>query len=141
MDVTPQRIAVAALLRIGEPGDGLLKALVDAAGPVTAVELIRAISSGAVAVDEVVGAAVRCGADAIYPGYGFLSENQKFAAALDAAGITFIGPHPDVLHMTGNKATAIAAATAAASQRRGSASTNRASSAGRSTRPTPRRPA
>ncbi|MGN6035332.1 DNA-processing protein DprA [Brevibacterium casei] len=55
MDVTPQRIAVAALLRIGEPGDGLLKALVDAAGPVTAVELIRAISSGAVAVDEVVG--------------------------------------------------------------------------------------
>ncbi|RAG74138.1 DNA-protecting protein DprA, partial [Burkholderia multivorans] len=54
-DVTPQRIAVAALLRIGEPGDGLLKALVDAAGPVTAVELIRAISSGAVAVDEVVG--------------------------------------------------------------------------------------
>ncbi|MYR06172.1 pyruvate carboxylase [Gordonia sp. SID5947] len=64
-------------------------------------------------VDEVVGAAVRCGADAIYPGYGFLSENQGLAAACAEAGITFVGPSADVLELTGNKATAVAAAKAA----------------------------
>ncbi|AZG44858.1 pyruvate carboxylase [Gordonia insulae] len=64
-------------------------------------------------VDEVVGAAVRCGADAIYPGYGFLSENQGLAAACAQAGITFVGPSADVLELTGNKATAVAAAKAA----------------------------
>ncbi|MCH5643615.1 pyruvate carboxylase [Gordonia sp. ABSL49_1] len=64
-------------------------------------------------VDEVVGAAQRCGADAIYPGYGFLSENQGLAAACAAAGITFVGPSADVLELTGNKATAVAAAKAA----------------------------
>lgn len=55
MDVTPQRIAVAALLRIGEPGDGLLKALVDAAGPVAVLELIRAVASGAAGAEEAAG--------------------------------------------------------------------------------------
>lgn len=55
MDITPQRIAVAALLRIGEPGDGLLKALVDAAGPVAVLELIRAVASGAAGAEEAAG--------------------------------------------------------------------------------------
>ncbi|MGC4934550.1 pyruvate carboxylase [Gordonia sp. DT30] len=64
-------------------------------------------------VDEVVGAAVRCGADAVYPGYGFLSENPELARVCDAAGITFVGPRADVLDLTGNKAQAIAAARAA----------------------------
>ncbi|WP_322613683.1 pyruvate carboxylase [Dermacoccus abyssi] len=61
-------------------------------------------------VDEIVRVARESGADAVYPGYGFLSENPLLAEACADAGITFIGPHPDVLHMTGNKATAIAAA-------------------------------
>ncbi|MDG3014035.1 pyruvate carboxylase [Speluncibacter jeojiensis] len=61
-------------------------------------------------VDEIVGAARRAGADAIYPGYGFLSENPDLAAACDAAGIAFIGPTTHVLELTGNKARAIAAA-------------------------------
>ncbi len=64
-------------------------------------------------VDAIVGAAVRCGADAVYPGYGFLSENPELAAACAAAGITFVGPPAEVLQLTGNKARAVAAAKAA----------------------------
>ena len=55
-------------------------------------------------------AALACGADAIYPGYGFLSENPELAAACAAAGITFIGPDAGILELTGNKSRAIAAA-------------------------------
>ena len=61
-------------------------------------------------VDEIVATARACGADAIYPGYGFLSENPALAAACADAGITFVGPSADVLELTGNKARAIAAA-------------------------------
>lgn len=61
-------------------------------------------------VSEVVKAAKNAGADAIYPGYGFLSENPDLAAACAKAGITFVGPPADVLELTGNKARAIAAA-------------------------------
>jgi pyruvate carboxylase len=62
---------------------------------------------------EITRVAVESGADAIYPGYGFLSENPLLAEACVAAGITFVGPPGDVLHLTGNKARAIAAAKAA----------------------------
>ncbi|MBB3082347.1 pyruvate carboxylase [Geodermatophilus sabuli] len=61
-------------------------------------------------VEEIVGAARRAGADAVYPGYGFLSENPELSAACAAAGITFVGPSAEVLELTGNKARAIAAA-------------------------------
>ena len=61
-------------------------------------------------VDEVVKAARTAGADAIYPGYGFLSENPELSAACAEAGITFIGPPTSVLNLTGNKARAVAAA-------------------------------
>ena len=64
-------------------------------------------------VDEIVATAVACGADAIYPGYGFLSENPELAAACAAAGITFVGPSSDILELTGNKARAIESARAA----------------------------
>ena len=61
-------------------------------------------------VAEIVRAAVNCGADAVYPGYGFLSENPDLAAACVEAGITFIGPPPDVLELAGNKVRALGAA-------------------------------
>jgi pyruvate carboxylase len=61
-------------------------------------------------VEEIIKAARRAGADAIYPGYGFLSENPELSQACADAGITFIGPPTEVLEMTGNKARAIAAA-------------------------------
>ncbi|MHA7986329.1 pyruvate carboxylase [Rathayibacter sp. CAU 1779] len=57
-------------------------------------------------VDEIIRVAKESGADAIYPGYGFLSENPDLAEAAAAAGITFIGPNADVLRMAGNKVTA-----------------------------------
>src|SRR4029079_14651232 len=63
--------------------------------------------------DAIVAVAVRAGADAVYPGYGFLSENPRLAEACANAGITFVGPPADVLSLTGNKARAIAAAKAA----------------------------
>jgi pyruvate carboxylase len=61
----------------------------------------------------IVETAVTAGADAVYPGYGFLSENPALAEACVNAGITFVGPGADVLSLTGNKARAIAAARAA----------------------------
>ncbi|MEU6369320.1 pyruvate carboxylase [Streptomyces sp. NPDC046931] len=64
-------------------------------------------------VEEIVGAARRAGADAVYPGYGFLSENPDLARACEEAGITFIGPSAETLELTGNKARAVAAARAA----------------------------
>ncbi|WP_328856653.1 pyruvate carboxylase [Williamsia herbipolensis] len=61
-------------------------------------------------VPTIIEAAVNCGADAIYPGYGFLSENPELARACVEAGITFVGPSAEILELTGNKARAIAAA-------------------------------
>ncbi len=57
-------------------------------------------------VSEIIRVATECGADAIYPGYGFLSENPELAEAAAAAGIAFIGPSQSVLEMAGNKVTA-----------------------------------
>ncbi len=57
-------------------------------------------------VDEIIRVAKESGADAIYPGYGFLSENPDLAQAAAEAGITFIGPPTRVLEMAGNKVTA-----------------------------------
>ena len=64
-------------------------------------------------VDEIIRVAQHAGADAVYPGYGFLSENPDLAAACAAAGITFVGPNAEVLELAGNKSRAIAAARAA----------------------------
>lgn len=61
-------------------------------------------------IDEIVETARRAGADAVYPGYGFLSENPDLAAACASAGITFVGPGAEILELTGNKARAIQAA-------------------------------
>jgi pyruvate carboxylase len=61
-------------------------------------------------VDEIIRVAQQAGADAIYPGYGFLSENPDLAAACAAAGITFVGPSAEILELAGNKSRAIAAA-------------------------------
>jgi pyruvate carboxylase len=57
-------------------------------------------------VSEIIRVAQESGADAIYPGYGFLSENPDLAQAAADAGITFIGPPTRVLEMAGNKVTA-----------------------------------
>ncbi|MGO4385198.1 pyruvate carboxylase [Specibacter sp. RAF43] len=64
-------------------------------------------------VAEIIRVAKEAGADAIYPGYGFLSENPELAAAARDAGITFVGPPAEVLALTGNKFHALNAARAA----------------------------
>ncbi|HEY5116252.1 MAG TPA: pyruvate carboxylase, partial [Nakamurella sp.] len=64
-------------------------------------------------VAEIIRAAQASGADAVYPGYGFLSENPDLAQACADAGIAFIGPGASMLELAGNKARAIIAARAA----------------------------
>nr|HPI54011.1 biotin carboxylase N-terminal domain-containing protein [Chitinophagaceae bacterium] len=53
--------------------------------------------------DKIIEVAKACGADAIHPGYGFLSENADFARACEANGIIFIGPKPEHIELFGDK--------------------------------------
>ena len=64
-------------------------------------------------IDAVIAAAKETGADAVHPGYGFLSENPAFAEATQKAGLVFIGPSAAVLRQFGDKAAAKEAAIAA----------------------------
>src|SRR5277367_1654994 len=57
-------------------------------------------------IAKILDAAKRSGADAIHPGYGFLSENAKFAQACADAGLKFIGPSPHSMEMMGSKTRA-----------------------------------
>ncbi|WP_309072369.1 biotin carboxylase N-terminal domain-containing protein [Arthrobacter sp.] len=57
-------------------------------------------------IDKLLNVATRAGADAIHPGYGFLSENADFAQAVLDAGLTWIGPSPEAIRSLGNKVTA-----------------------------------
>jgi acetyl-CoA carboxylase biotin carboxylase subunit len=58
------------------------------------------------AIDRIVAAALAAGADAIHPGYGFLSENWRFAEACAQAGLTFVGPTPGIIRALGDKTEA-----------------------------------
>nr|WP_244867798.1 biotin carboxylase N-terminal domain-containing protein [Vannielia litorea] len=64
-------------------------------------------------IGKVVAAAVETGAQAVHPGYGFLSENPEFVAALDGAGVTFIGPSAEAIRAMGLKDAAKARMEAA----------------------------
>lgn len=56
--------------------------------------------------DKIIEVARKCGADAIHPGYGFLSENAEFARKCNSSGLTFIGPNPSAITTMGDKITA-----------------------------------
>lgn len=60
-------------------------------------------------IPAIITAAEVTGADAIHPGYGFLSENAEFAEAVENNGFTFIGPRPEHIRLMGNKVSAIVA--------------------------------
>ena len=57
-------------------------------------------------IEAIIAAARRVGADAVHPGYGFVSENADFVRALEAAGLTFIGPRAETIERVGGKASA-----------------------------------
>ncbi|MCU1428050.1 MAG: urea carboxylase [Actinomycetia bacterium] len=73
-------------------------------------------SASYLSTERILDACARSGADALHPGYGFLAENAEFAAAVEAAGLAFVGPTPEQLRRFGSKdnARAIAATTGCA---------------------------
>ena len=57
-------------------------------------------------IEQLLDASARTGADAVHPGYGFLSERSSFARAVQDAGLTWVGPRPDVIELMGDKLAA-----------------------------------
>ena len=76
--------------------------MADAAAPVGPAP----VSESYLVIDNILRAARETGADAVHPGYGFLSENAEFARACESAGLTFIGPDADAIAVMGDKAEA-----------------------------------
>ena len=100
---TCQRLGIETVLTVSDAdADSVPARLADQTiriGPASAAESY-------LNTEAVVAAAVAARADAIHPGYGFLSENPRLARACEAAGIVFIGPSADVLEAAGDKLAA-----------------------------------
>jgi len=107
---TCRRLGIETVLTVSDADAGSLPARL-------ADKTIRIGPSPAAAsyldVDAITGAALAAGADAVHPGYGFLSENARLARACAAAGVVFIGPTPETLEAAGDKLAAREHAVAA----------------------------
>ena len=94
---TARRLGMATILAVSEADrDSLPARLADEVRPVASY----------LAIDSLVAAAVAAEAQAVHPGYGFLSENAAFARALAAVGLIFVGPDPATLEAMGDKVNA-----------------------------------
>jgi acetyl-CoA carboxylase biotin carboxylase subunit len=82
--------------------DSLAVRMADAAVPIGPAPAAKSYLN----VDALIKAALDSGAQAVHPGYGFLSENAKFAEAVESAGLAFVGPTPAAIRLMGNKALA-----------------------------------
>ncbi|HWA69107.1 MAG TPA: biotin carboxylase N-terminal domain-containing protein [Rhizomicrobium sp.] len=107
---TAKRMGIATVLGVSEADRNALPALM-----ADGIVVLGPAPSGQsyLDVDRVVGAAVKSGADAVHPGYGFLSENARFARAVRAEGMIFVGPSPESLDAVGDKLKARAVGAAA----------------------------
>ena len=99
---TARRMGIASVAVYSEPDRGALHVqqadeAVCIGGAAPAESYLR--------IDAIVDACRKCGAQAVHPGYGFLSENRAFRDALEAAGIAFIGPPPGAIEAMGDKIT------------------------------------
>jgi acetyl/propionyl-CoA carboxylase alpha subunit len=90
------------LVRHALDADGPASALADEVAEIDGPTPVAAYLDGA----QIVEAAKRMGADAIHPGYGFLSENAGFATAVAEAGLVFVGPSPESIALMGDKVRA-----------------------------------
>jgi propionyl-CoA carboxylase alpha chain len=107
---TARRMGIATVAVYSEADrDALHVEMADEAVPIGPA----AASESYLVIDRIVDACRRSGAEAVHPGYGFLSEREAFPKALAAAGITFIGPNPAAIAAMGDKIESKKAAAAA----------------------------
>jgi propionyl-CoA carboxylase alpha subunit len=107
---TARRMGIATVAVYSEADeDALHVAMADAAVPIGPPPAVESYLS----IDKIIAACRQTGAEAVHPGYGFLSERGDFAQALAAAGIVFIGPNPRAIAAMGDKIAAKQAATKA----------------------------
>jgi propionyl-CoA carboxylase alpha chain len=107
---TARRLGIETVAVYSEADqDALHVAMADQAVPIGT----PAAAASYLAIDKIIAAATYTGAEAVHPGYGFLSERAEFAEALTRAGIVFIGPNPQAIAAMGDKIAAKLAAAKA----------------------------